>query len=302
MYIFLPRIYLFPLSVSFILNTFVSYCQVGDSTKKSIINHEDSAMVARLMKDGFSIKKEKAIAWFPNNLLSQEKANAIVDTLNRGIIAAEAFLHAPLAWQVHRPDNPITFYFGNDSFIAHASSADYVTIPFWRIKEGRAPWLHETVHEMLNAKAGNWYNNDSISEKEWTEKVPIWLHEGLADYITMQVSMLSELPRFDIFEYGSLQKIDSSCAQKLKNVNRNYVLSFIGKGGALSELHTKDRRFFAPVFYNCSCSFVKFVADSYGIESLLNSLSHFKNEREKIEELTGETMESLKKKWIKRLK
>ena len=26
----------------------------------------------------------------------------------------------------------------------------------WRIKNGKAPWLHEAMHEMLDTKTGNW--------------------------------------------------------------------------------------------------------------------------------------------------
>jgi hypothetical protein len=203
-------------------------------------------------------------------------------------------LHAPLVWQSHNINEPYTFYFRFDSIISHASKAGFVSVSFWRIKSGKAPWLHEALHEMLDTNTGSWFNA-SISEEEANKEMPLWLFEGLPDYISLKVSQVENLPWYDVFSRSSATNIDSIFMEDMKSDKVSYIISFIGKKGIIPELYSKDRILYAPAFYHGSSSFVQYIVDKYDVEILLNAISSFRKEQEKIEELTGKSIDILKK-------
>ena len=264
--------------------------------------HEgDSVNITYLINNGVRISNGKVIAWFPKDSLSEKQMNEITDMLNAGIREAEKFINAPLSWQVHKPADPYTFYFRFDRFVSHASGAGFISIPFWRIKEGKSPWLHEIMHEMLDTKAGSWQNPD-IPEKDWSEKMPLWLCEGLPDFISQEVSSTKNLSWFDIFSNSQLTNIDSLFVEDMKSEKGKYILSFIGAQGVMPELSSKDRILYAPAFYHGSSSFVGYLVDKYGLKMLLASISSFRRENETIEKLTGESLEKLKNEWLDKLK
>jgi hypothetical protein len=221
----------------------------------------------------------------------------ILDTLNTGVVAAENLIKAPLAWQVQQETMPYTYYFRLDTFISHASGAGFVSIPFWRIKQGRAPWLHEAVHEMLNTKAGAW-TNASVPDEVWKNNMPLWLSEGLADYISLRVSQDHHLPQYDVFTKSFQANVDSACKEDIKSDKADSILSYIGKRGVMEALFSEDRGLYAPTFYHCSCSFVKYLADELGLDKLIASLAAYPKEMEKLEASAVPSLEALKKRWL----
>jgi hypothetical protein len=63
----------------------------------------------------------------------------------------------------------------------------------------------------------------------------------------------------------------------------------------MPELSSNEKMLCVPCFYHGSCSFVHYLADNYGINILLTAISSFKKEQEKIEALTGKSIDVLKK-------
>lgn len=271
--------------------------QIPDFSSVPSLNPGDSLNITHLIKNGIEVRKGKVIGWFPKDSLSGMQMNKILDTLNTGVSAAENFIKAPLKWQVHQKGMPYTFYFRTDSFISHSSGAGFVSISFWRIKEGKAPWLHEAIHEMLNTKAGNYFS-DSIPEDVLAKNIPLWLVEGLPDYISMKVSQDYNLPLYDVFTNSYSTNIDSICKENLKSSKADSILSFIGKKGAMLELFGNNRQLYAPTFYHCSCSFVKYLADRVGVAPLIESLATYRTEMEELENRVSPSMEELKKQWL----
>ena len=100
------------------------------------------------------------------------------------------------------------FFFRVDSFISHASLYGFVSIPFWRIKRGKAPWLHEALHEMLYSKNDKWFS-PAMTEKFANENMPLSIYQGLPDYIAMQVSHQNHLTHFDVFSNSNSTNADS---------------------------------------------------------------------------------------------
>ncbi len=277
------------------------FSQIPDFSKVPVLEEGDSLNIIYLVNNGIKISDRKVIAWFPKDSLSEKKMYEITDTINAGIAGAEKLINAPLAWQAQQPNEPYTFYFRSDRFISHASGAGYISIPFWRIKEGKSPWLHEAMHEMLHPKTGSWVSTD-ITEKEWSENMPLWLFEGLPDYISLQVSMSKNLPWFDVFSNSSQTNIDSLFVHEIKSDKGSYILSFIGVKGVMPELFSKDRIFYAPAFYHGSSSFVHYLSVKYGIKVMVTGIASFGKEQETIEKLTGKSLAVLKQEWQKKLK
>lgn len=277
--------------------------QVPDFSKVPNLYENDSLSITSLVHHGIKIERRKAICWFPADSLAELRMNGIADTINTGITAAEKFIHAPLDWQAHSFNVPYVFYFRSDTFISHASAAGFVSISFWRIKNGKAPWLHEVLHEMLDTKNGSWLDK-TITDEDWKQNMPLWLFEGLPDYISFEVSQANNLYLFDVFSNSSNMNIDSIFKEDMNEKSKNtaYILSHIGEKGVMPELSSKDRNLYAPGFYHGSCSFVKYIAGNYGINILLLAISSFKKEQETIEKLSGKPLATLKKEWLQKLK
>ena len=276
------------------------FSQVPDFAKVPNLYEGDTSNITYLISHGVKVSKGKVIAWFPEDSLSEKRMNEIIDTLNAGIGAAEEFIGAPLPWQVHQPGEPYTFYFRYDRFISHASGAGFVSIPFWRIKSSKAPWLHEAVHEMLNTNTGSW-QSPLITDEEWQKNMPLWLYEGLADCISLSVCRSKKLVWFDVFSGKPQTNEDSLFIEELKSDKASYILSFIGANGVMPELFSDDRKLYAPAFYHGSASFVSYIANSYNKEVLLTAISSFGNEQQTIEKLTARSTGSLKNEWLEKL-
>lgn len=288
------------LLITLLITGIPAISQPPDFSKVPNLYPGDSANIVQLINTGVKISADNVVAWFPRDSLSPQRMQGIVDTLSRGIAAAEKLIKAPHEWQVKTKEIPYTFFFRRDTIISHASDAGFVSISFWRIKQGKAPWLHEALHEMLNTRAGNWVN-ESIPEKEWTENMPLWLAEGLPDYISLEVSTKNKLPMFDVFSRSFQVNPDSTCRSDLNGNKADSILRFIGTKGVMPELSGKDRQLYAPTFYHCSCSFVKYIAERVGIDPLLNAIAAYPNEIETLEKQAGVPMAELKKHWLNKI-
>lgn len=265
-----------------IIKCIPGHCQIPSFTSVPNLDPEDSLNITKLIMNGTKVRTGIAIGWFPKDSLSSEKMNNIMDSLNRGIVAAEKFIKAPYSWQVQEKGKPYTFYFRLDSFVSHASGAGFISIPFWRIKQGKAPWLHEALHEMLNSKASVTLSL-SIPEEVLNQNMPLWLIEGLPDYISLKVGQKNNLQIFDVFTGGYVQNVDSVCKTDLAGNRSAYILDFIGTKGMMPELFGKQRRLYAPTFYHCSCSFIKFLVEQYGIDPLIASIAAYSIEMKELE-------------------
>lgn len=275
--------------------------QVPDFSKVPLLHEGDSLNITYLIKNGVKISNSRVICWFPKDSLSEKNMNEIAMMIATGVRDAEKYIGAPLPWQVHRITEPYTFYFRFDVFVSHASQAGYISIPFWRIKDGKAPWLHEAMHEMLYTKTGSWYSA-KVTEKEWSENMPLWLFEGLPDYISLKVSLMENVLWFDVFSNHNQTNVDSIFVEEMKSEKGSYILSFIGSKGIMPELFSKDRMVYAPAFYHGSHSFVNYLADQYDIKILLAGISSFGKEDKVLEKSTGKSLVILKKEWLDKLK
>ena len=128
--------------------------------------------------------------------------------------------------------------------------------------------------------------------------MPLWLYEGLLDYISSKVLAAEHLQRFDVFSNSNQVNADSLFIKEIAPSKGKYIISFIGNKGIMPALFSNDRMQYAPAFYHGSESFVKYLAEHYGVKILLAAISSFQTEQETIEKLTGKRIAGLKKKWM----
>ena len=133
--------------------------------------------------------------------------------------------------------------------------------------------------------------------------MPLWLYEGLPDYLSITVSRTNHLQWYDVFSRSSQMNVDSMFKENMRKRNdtASYILSHIGVKGAMPELFSAGRSSFAPGFYHGSCSFVQYIAEHYGLNILLSGIASFQKEEETIEKLSGKPVTTLKQEWLDKL-
>jgi hypothetical protein len=148
----------------------------------------------------------------------------------------------------------------------------------------------------LRNKKGNW--NEKSQLKSFFS-MPIWFNEGLAEYLAVKVEAVDSIKKHDLMRFGGYQNVDAACSKAI--AQDSDLISNIGESGVPIKL-IRDRRNFAPPFYTCSCSFVKILAENYGLNTILKANAEFKNERETIEFLIRKDIQTLREEWLATLK
>lgn len=259
---------------------------------------DDISRVMALLNNGVKVQKQRVVCWFPKDSLSHKAMDSIANMMNTGVFVAEKFMKAPLARQKFEVDNPIECFFPSDNFVSHADvNLGYLFIPFWRMKKNKAPWLHEILHILLTSK------NEYLYE-DW-EKVshiyPTWFHEGFADYLTSQISRKQGWSHYDVFSKSYDGDADSLFLKELKMKKGIEVVQFIGKKGHPNLLSGSERRTYAPIFYHGSHSLVKYIANTYGDDVLLEAVFEPTKEHQVLESHTRKTLKQIRREWLENL-
>lgn len=232
---------------------------------------EDSARVAFLTAHGCSYTGAQTIVWAPLDSLDARWLSGFVDSLSASLGVLRRLMGGAYPWQ-RIGQRSITFYLSPGRFVSHASGTGAVFISLTRVRQGTAPFLHEAAHELL-APAGAFHPDeyaDSLAGERAAERFPLWLSEGLPDYLAQATASAAGFHEGDVFAIGGLAQADSVCAARLANSpRRNEILERVGGPGFLPALFTTERRDVAPVFYACSQSFTKYIVDRIGIRAVV---------------------------------
>ena len=139
----------------------------------------------------------------------------------------------------------------------------------------------------------------TVTEEEWDAKTPLWLQEGLADYIAIEVSEKYHLKLYDMFTNSNQKNLDTLFKEDIKHNNAKEILLHVGSSGNIKKfLFSESRKQNAGAFYHLSASFVKFLAEKYGIRMLVESNAVFKNELAELEKRMHSTLEKEKTLWL----
>jgi hypothetical protein len=183
----------------------------------------DSGRVERLKAHGQVIEQNGVVVWAPPEMPSAW-LHALSDTLSRGIRAARELVGSVAPWS-RLGNRRITYYISPDPFISHATGKATVFLPWWRVRNGTAPYKYETLHELLHPPAPYWPEEftDSIASREIEKNTPLWLIEGLPDYLAARIEAEQGLREGDVFNNGGTAGVDRSCRERERSDTRNVI-------------------------------------------------------------------------------
>ncbi len=220
---------------------------------------EDAERIGRLTSNGVRVERGQITAWFSNGAMTPKEMQIVVDRLGAGIAALESFVHTPRRWQDARQRRVTYFFDDAPFFIPHATINRQVLVPVSRLRDGKAPLLHETTHALLTPPQGR--------------RPLAWLTEGLATYVAKAVSASTGMPEGDAVDVGDITEIDAKCASGLASEQGPRILPFIGSAANLQTLYAMEPALAVrQVFYGCSASFSKYLVEQFGIERIVDLL------------------------------
>lgn len=247
-----------------------------------------------LDRQGALVTGRHVVVRFPAGALTEGKARAVVARLDRGIGAAKRFIGKP-DWRF-RGDPRLYFYLPDEKFVSHAPGGNTAFVPLWRIRDDQAPWLHEALHLLLDPAKGDWLSRPA---EEADQRMPLWLYEGLAESLAMDVAAQEGLAHYSPLIEVPASGVDALCAERLRTAQSEKVLARIGARGKLPELFGPDRIAYAAPFYACSTSFVRYLTARFGKAPLLRSIAAFDAEQEELERSIGLPLAQAKADWLK---
>lgn len=255
---------------------------------------DDGGRVATLEKDGYRLDGAHVILWCPKSLAPTD-AGDMVKRLDPGV--AGLWRHVGThSWQAV-PKGRITFYLSDDTFVAHASGRAAVFVPMARVRDGRAPFLHEATHELLASTRTDRSAGGPPSRR------PLWLTEGLPDYFARLVAAEVGITERGPFDTPTIAGADAICTERARTRDGAAMIPYIGRDERPDVLFTTDRSRFAPTFYTCSLSFVSYLADHVGLNHLVELFAFGPAEmNERLDGLKGKRLSEWRTEWLRRLK
>ena len=259
---------------------------------------DDGKRVTDLTATGERREAKLVILFTPAGAIDDSEERALLYRLDMGNNELRRLIGRH-AWQVVRAEK-ITYYISPDRFVSHASSKGAVFIPLVRVQDDRAPYLHEAAHELLES-----YLTPNVVDPEVERRLdaiwPVWLTEGLADYVAQTAAARAGIIEGDVFDIGGIAGANAACRDRMKGPRGSELLPFIGAVGTPPALLTTERGEVAPTFYACGLSFTKFVVDRIGLAETiaLMPLILESGVLRRIEEVSKTPMDSLRAEWRK---
>jgi hypothetical protein len=244
---------------------------------------EDAERITRLTAGGVRIERGAITAWFSTGAMTADETEGVVERLVTGVAAIESFVHMPRPWQNSRQSGVTYFFDDAPFFIPHATINRQVLVPVSRLRDGKAPLLHETTHALLTPPQGR--------------RPLAWLSEGIAVYVAKSVSVEKSMPEGDALDVGEISELDSKCATGLSSELGPRILPFIGSPANLQALYAMEPTLpVRQVFYGCSASFTKYLVQQFGVERVVDLLPEDDPHR-KLEDMSRLKMADLRGKW-----
>jgi hypothetical protein len=271
----------FPVCVLLLTCSFLASAQSSEDFQDNLVDR------------GVRYETGRAAAWFPKDALSDARMRGVTDSLHLTIRMLENLMGAPYSWQVFQ-QRVITYYFLADTTGVYTSREDDIYVSLESLNNKDVAILQETIKALLRSKKGNW--REATADEAGT-LMPHWLFEGLTELMVQKVVHENTLNH--LYEAADkYPRIDQLCRTSLGTSSGEQALQRVGTLGTFTALsQSKDAQLSAS-FNACSCSFVKFIADRYGLFVLLNAISLYQHEHIAIEGRTELTVDALKISWL----
>ena len=266
---------------------------------------DDSAHIAWLENHGRRIDGKQVVVLAPPEQMTVAWQTALVDSLDLSVAELRGLI-GQRSWQ-RIGNRRIQYYLVPERMISHASGKDVVFISMYHVSNGRAPYLHEAVHELLAPPPPFFYVEypDTIQAETEFQAKPYWLMEGLPDVLAQLAAAAAGTTEGDVFAIGGLENVDSACAARLTdNPYRTDILRAVGGRGGVDALFTTDRIKVAPTFYACAQSLTKYLVEIIGMNQAVALFPAIKAGEwvTPLERAAGMPLAALRRRWQDRLR
>jgi hypothetical protein len=143
----------------------------------------DDGTIKRMRRQGIKHTTERAVLWVEKGYLSNREIREFGSVVDRSIVRAETYLRLPFDREHYREDR-IHYFIGGGRFTSHVYGRRHqrryrrAVVFLSYVKEGKAPYLHETVHILA-----------------WDFHA-LWIREGLAVYLNDKLGGSPAFPNF----------------------------------------------------------------------------------------------------------
>lgn len=219
----------------------------------------DQALAEGLRREGVVLAGRNVTLHVQRGALDAGQQEMFLQQLDRGVEVIRGHLGAQL--DAPMGGRRIEVFVSADVHIAHVRGdvPTMVYLPAARVRNGKAPYLHELVHALAS----------------WSWKHAEWLGEGLAEHVAREVAPVSGGHHYSVMQ--AVQP-DRGPREHLASPQGQAILPLIGPAGrhgqlppalqALSDQVRRHRRTHAPPFYLLSTSYVDFLVAQIGIDGI----------------------------------
>jgi hypothetical protein len=198
------------------------------------------------------IERERSVLEYRGSELGAAEAEAFARLVDDGVADVEALVSPGLpAWA--KRTGRIRFVVSSEIDISRTWGHS-VVLPLARVRERRAPYLHETVHALVPARGDR-----------------TWLSEGLACYLESYVAETRRGYDAHVFTRAGDAGIHAAARRTLASPAGLAVLPWVGAPGEPPRLE-EDREGVARPFYVLSQSLAKHVVEAVGLAPLVRAL------------------------------
>jgi hypothetical protein len=245
----------------------------------------DDPIAAELSEEGIRYERSRSVTVVERGSLSLKDSATLAAQLNQGIVDIESFLGVKFD-RAHYGATKITYFVGDSISKSHVYGGyshnkytkAFVFLPARKVKQDRAPYLHETTHILA------W----SFSS--------LWLREGFATYVQNSVNAKVGMGRVRTFG-DETEDANSDAVELAKQAGNSEALEMIGRNGKPQFSDQGQRR----VFYALAESFVNFLGARLDV-SKMKEIYFAENTSAAIRDVSGRSVEEWKKLWLADLK
>jgi hypothetical protein len=217
---------------------------------------------------------------FDGGALSEGEMEAFARLVGAGIRDIREHLGRHASGVRLRAEAP-TFYVTRRARISRAFRRT-VVLPLHRVRDRRAPYLHEAAHVLVHAR-----------------NPEVWLNEGFASYIESYIAENVGGYAGHVFSTGGNAGIDADARRHLRSRHGQVALDFVGRHGTPPGFY-RDREGVAPPLYVLAHSFFKYLVENQGLGPAVRLLEAPVSARA-LEAATGRPMEGWKRAWLRSL-
>lgn len=243
----------------------------------------DQFILTTVKTKGFKKETDRAIFWFADTNVDQQKAEQFMQDVTEGIKSIEAFTGRRFDTGFYGT-NKIEYIISPYTSVSHVyngyqhnavKSPPSIFFSAKRFERNALPYLHETTHLILR------------------EFHSLWIREGMAEWVARQVA--KSLGKGHEAFYGDDKHSDVHhlAAGIQQHEAKEIVLKTVGMNGIPSFKNTETRR----LFYIGSTSFVDYLSMMLTKERLLG-LYDAKDTKGVLEQLVQKPMEDIKADWL----